>query len=177
MGCMGPGCWEIPRVPWWLSLLTTRLTQQISLPYEAPETQTVHILRFLYPQHPTFDFLSYSKKKSCWLSASSQQMWGTTANYPGSFPQGRAWESTSQKFPYFGSHPSSDTCPKREPGKLAPEHLQGFNASRWELRHLSYGQVFKRMRVKGINKNQVLQLYMYFRHVCKSIQNVDRMPS
>ena len=90
--------------------------------------------------------------------------------------QGRAWESASQKFPYFGSHPSPDTCPKREPGKLAPEHLQGFNASCWELRHLSYGQVFKRMRVKGISKNQVLQLYMYFRHVCKSIQDVDRMP-
>ena len=30
MGCMGPGCWEIPRVTWWLRLLTTHLTQQMS---------------------------------------------------------------------------------------------------------------------------------------------------
>ena len=48
--CMDPGAEKL--VHCWARLLTTYLTQQMSLPYEALETQTVHILWFLYPLTP-----------------------------------------------------------------------------------------------------------------------------
>lgn len=103
VGWMGPEYWETAHVRCWLSLLTSCLIQQLHLPYEALETQNVYILWLPITLHLTFEFLSNSENKSCWLWASSQQMWVSTANSPGNIHQGRAWEPVSSIFPYCNS--------------------------------------------------------------------------
>ena len=94
-------------------------------------------------------------------------MWGTTANYPGSIPQGRGDEK--QMRIYFSEIPilliPSDTCPERETGRLTPEHLQGclllgtekpelwLSLKDWELKELLENKYYNFICTLGISIN------------------------
>ena len=137
VGWMGTGCWETAQVHCWLRLLTTCLLQQMWLPYEVPETQNIHILWFLHPLTPHIWVIFLFRKQK--LLAFSQFITDVRHNHqlPRKHPPGQGMRICFSEIPILLI--PSDTCPKRAPGRLTPLHLQGFNASCWELRNLSDG--------------------------------------
>lgn len=144
---MGPECWETALVPCWLSFLTSCLIQQMHLPYEAPGTQNIHILWFPVPLTPHIWVpFQFREQKLLALGQFTADV-GLNCQLPRRHPPGQGMRISFLGIPILQFRQSRNTCSKTETGRLSPEHLHGFNASRWELRRLS---LLLRLRVKGI---------------------------
>lgn len=163
---MGTGCWNCS------SPLLTQATHHLPITTDVtslwgtrdPEYPHPVVLAPLDTPHIWVTFLFRKQKLLAFnqFITDVEQPPTTTRKHP----QGRAWESASQKF-------ISDPIwhwPKESTWETHSFASSGFNASCWDWE--TWVTTFKRLGVQGIiwkQVSQVSQLNMYFRHACKSI--------